>query len=497
MSDSIKLNNDMLVAGDAAKDLCAGADLTYHHFIDSRIFKVDARRSLLYGTVFQNSTFNNVKFDNSDIEGARFSDCIFIECSFVDADIRSCNFLNCLLQNCSFEQSLLLDVTAQNCDFIKTTFARSSIHESFFENSKLNECSFKNASALHNSFVETTFKKIRIADCAFLYALMLNCSFESIELNAEAVGTIYGMSRADLESMKMVFLGEPQQLQGQNLIQSLKDSYHQRKWYFLEAMLEVFYGPVHKLMALSQALCILCEMASAGIVVKRDEFKFVAKISEELSKQGCLPMSFLVYATDKTGALLDRSDLARGSISVIQEFHSSVYLLLNKSIEIYAAEVGKLSAEINGKSPVLITLTYRDRPAIDGATAVNIAASLVSENEPTATLLSARPGSWVEIIQTTAFGAIAIYAIVVATNGIVAQLIRTKALATALLQPVPKQAVRRLIQQHLLSSNDGYPNKLIRESLGVLSAITNNQDVHKSLAEGFEKLESMSIEECK
>lgn len=487
-----------LVAGDAARDFHSGADLTYRSFTDVQATSADLKRSMLYGTLFQRCVFAKVRFDNCDIEGARFTQCTFVECTFVDADLRSCTFAACDFENCSFEQALLLDITVQGGDFSRTIFDRASIHESTFERSALRECSIKNVSALHNTFDRTDFEGIRIADCTFLYALMLDCQFDRVELNAEAVGTIYGISRKDLASMALVFLGETQRNPDEDLIEVLKASYQARKWYFLKAMLEVCYGPEHRLLALNRALETLCEVATLGIGVKRDEFRFLVRVTEELSRQGILPIDCLVHAAEQTGLLLGKPNLTSNVVATVQELHNRVYLLLQQNVDLYAEAVGRLLLTDDEDAAVRITLTYRERPTVDAAEVIHLAGQLLSAQPPDATLVSARSGSWVEVVQTSMLGAMALYATIVATNGIVEQLIRTKALATALVQPIPKRTVQTLVRSSVLRRSEPAQSRLTRTALNALSDLTkqsaSTDNVHRAVAGGLEKLEAVSVE---
>lgn len=497
-TSSLASTTGLLVAGDAARDFHSGADLTYRSFTDVRASSADLKRALLYGTLFQGCVFAKVRFDNCDIEGARFTQCTFIECTFVDADLRSCTFAACDFEDCSFEQALLLDIAVQDSGFSRTIFDRASIHESTFEQSALRECSIKNVSALHNTFDRTDLEGIRIADCTFLYALMLNCQFDRVELNAEAVGTIYGISRKDLASITLVFLGETQRNPDEDLIEALKASYLERKWYFLRAMLEVCYGPEHRLLALDRALDTLCEAAMFGIGVKRDEFKFLVQVAEELSRQGMLPIDFLVHAAEQTGLVLSKPSLTSNVVATVQELHNRVYLLLQQNIDLYSEAVGRLSLTDDEDAAVRITLTYRERPTVDAAEVIRLAGQLMSARHPDATLLSAQPGSWIEVVQTSVLGAMALYGVIVATNGILAQLIRTRALANALVQPIPKRTVQTLVRSSVLRHSEPAQSRLMRTAFNALSDLTKRSaatdNVYGLVAGGLEKLEAVSVE---
>ncbi|MBS1207621.1 MAG: putative pentapeptide repeat protein [Proteobacteria bacterium] len=495
---SLTTSTGPLVAGDATRDFHPGADLTYRLFTDVQASSADLKRAILYGTLFQGCMFAKVRFDNCDIEGAQFTQCTFVECTFIDADLRSCTFVACDFENCSFEQALLLDITVQSGSFSGTIFDRASIHESTFERSTLSECSIKNVSALHNTFDRTNFEDIRIADCTFLYALMLGCRFDRVELNTEAVGTIYGISREDLASMTLVFLGETQRNPDEDLIEVLKTSYLARKWYFLKAMLEVCYGPEHRLLALNRALDTLCEVATLGIGVKRDEFRFLMRVAEELSRQGMLPIDFLVHAAEQTGLLLNKPDLMSNVVATVQELHNRVYLLLQQSIDLYSEEVDRLLLTDDEDAAMRLTLTYRERPTIDSAEVIRLAGQLMSTRHPDATLVSARPGSWIEVVRTSAVGVLALYAIIVATNGILAQLIRTRALANALVLPIPKRTMQTLVRSSVLRHSEPVQSRLTHTALNALSDLTkrsiSTDNVYGLIAGGLEKLDTVSVE---
>jgi uncharacterized protein YjbI with pentapeptide repeats len=498
MSDLVNRSEPSLVAGDAARDFQPRSDLTYRLYAKVETSSADLSRSLLIGTSFQQCTFSNVRFDNCDIEGTRFTDCTFVSCTFIDADLRSCMFAHCDFDACNFDQALLLDITVQGGGFSRTSFDRASIHESTFEQSALRECSIKHASALQNTFDRTDFEGIRIADCTFLYALMLGCRFERVQLNAEAVGTIFGISKADLVSITLIYLGDTQHSPAEDIVTALKASYFDRKWYFLGAMLEVNYGPENRLLALCNALDSLCAVAAGGIGVKRDEFRFLARVAEELARQDVLPMSFLVHAAEETGRLLDKPNLTSNVLATIVELHNRLYLLVQQSVDLYSEAVNRLLPTEDETAMVRITAVYRERPAIDSAEVVRLAGQLMSAEAPHATLISARRGSWIEVVRTTAAGATAFYAIIVATNGILTQMIRTRALANALTQPIPKRTVQALVRNTVLRNNESLQGRLVRSALTTLSDMTkqsaSGDTVHRLVAGELGKLESVSVE---
>ncbi|RDU98155.1 pentapeptide repeat-containing protein [Trinickia dinghuensis] len=487
-----------LVVGDAAQDFQPRSDLTYRSYARVQASSADLSRSLLIGALFQQCTFSNVRFDNCDIEGARFTDCTFVGCTFIDADLRSCSFARCEFKACSFEQALLLDITVQGGCFSQTSFDRASIHDSAFEQSVLRECSFKHASALQNTFDRTGFEDMRIADCTFLYALMLECRFDRIQLNAEAVGTIFGISKSDLMSITLIYLGDAQCNPAEDIVAALKSSYVDRKWYFLSAMLEVNYGPEHRLLALSHAMGALCAVAASGIGVKRDEFRFLARVTEVLARQNVLPIGFLVHAAEETGRLLDESNLAPNVSATITELHNRLYLLLQQSVDLYSEAIGRLLPTGDETAEASVTVVYRERPAIGTAEVVRLAGQLMSTEAPNATLVSARLGSWIEVVQTTAAGVMALYAVIAATNGILTQIIRTRALANALAQPIPKRTVQALVRTAVLRNNEPMQSRLARSALATLSDMTKRSTgsgaVHQLVAGGLDKLECISVE---
>lgn len=489
-----------LVVGNASRDFLPRSDLTYRSYETENLISIDLSRSLLIGTFFQRCTFKEVTFDNCDIEGARFLECAFENCSFVDADIRSCNFSRCKIEWCHFDQALLMDLSIQDTAFASTSFERASIHDSVFENSTLLECSLKHASALHNRFEAVSFEGMRIAECTFLYALMVDCQFQRVQLNAEAVGTIFGIAREDLESMELIYLGEVQRNPVDDIVSALKCSYFERKWEFLTAMLAVNYGPATRLLALNQAIDALSKVAVNGIGVKRDEFRFLANVSEKLSQQGKLPVGFLVHAAEQTGQVLNRPNLATSSSNTVQELHNKLFLLLQESLDLYQASIGMLIPTEDLSTPVLMTLTYRERPETDSDQMVRLAGESISSIEPiSATLISARPGSWIELVQTTALGALALYALLVATNGVLAQIIRTRALATALIQPIPKRTVQTLVRNTVLTSDKQLQSPMARTALNALSdlakrATTHTEVAHHTVGTDLEKLQYILVE---
>lgn len=488
-----------LVAGEASRDFRPKSDLTYRSYSEVRARAIDLSQSLLTGTLFQRCAFSDTKFDNCDIEGAHFLECTFKNCSFIDADVRSCTFSHCTLESCGFNQALLLDLSVRGSAFSRTSFERASIHDSSFEQSALRDCSLLHASALHNSFEQVVFEDIRIAECTFLYALMLDCQFVRVQLNAEAVGTIFGMSKESLGSVELIYLGDVQQAPIEDAVAALRSSYIDRKWDFLSAMLIVNYGPEHRLFALDKAVDALCGVAHNGIGVKRDEFRFLARVAEELGRRGTLPVAFLVHAAEETGKLLIRPALASNASTAVQELHNKLYLLLQESLDRYQEAIGTLVITDDVSAPILVTLTYRERPAMDSVELLRLAGEKLSLDDALpAKLVSARSGSWIEVVHTTALGAVALYAMLVATNGVLTQMIRTRALVSALVQTIPKRTVQTLVRTTVLKNLAPMQNRMTQSALTALSDLTKRSGArdaaHQAAAVDLDKLEYLSVE---
>jgi len=489
-----------LVVGDALLDLLPRSDLTYRSYADQSINAVDLKASLLIGTFFNNCRFESVKFDNSDIEGAQFIGCDFRNCTFLDADIRSCTFSRCIFGKCQFDQALLQDTTIRDSELIESSFIQASIHDSAFHNSTLNNCSVKHSSALHNTFASVTFKQMRIADCTFLYTLFVECQFIKVQMNVEAIGATYGLSQENIHSLEMIYLGELQQTPPQDIIEALKLSYLDRKWEFSEAMLRVNFGPQPKLVSLGLAVNSLCKIAVNGIGVKRDEFRFIGRVSEYLSEQGKLPVGFLIHATELTGQLLDGAELSEGVRNTVQELHNKLFLMLQSAVDEYQVLANNLNLPDDLSTPIRLTLTYTERPAIDSAMIIRIASKANPDsNQVVAELVDARPGSWIEIVQTTALGVLALYTLFVVTNGLLVQIIRTRALAKALVQPISKRTIQGFTKKIILSNDGVAQSKFTRTAMDWLAASTkatppNIDNGRPDVATDLHKLKSIAIE---
>lgn len=489
-----------LVAGDSLLDFLPRSDLTYRSYVDQSIKSADLVRSMLIGTSFNNCKLENVKFDNCDIEGAQFIGCDFNDCSFLDADIRSCVFYRCTIQKCRFDQALLQDATVRDSMINESSFTQASIHDSAFYDSTLNNCSIKNSSALHNTFAYVTFEQMRIADCTFLYTLFNECKFNNVQMNVEAIGTTFGLSRENIQSLEMVYLGDVQQQPPQDMIDTLKLSYLDRKWNFSEAMLGVNYGPQPKLVALCRAVESLCKIAASGIGVKRDEFRFIGKVSEYLFELEQLPIGYLIHSMEITGQLLDGQKHRYEVRDAVQELHNKLFLMLQSAIDTYQDFANKLELPDDLSVPVLLTLTYTERPALDSAMIIRLAGEANPDSKYiVADLIDARHGSWIEIVQTTAMGVLALYALFVVTNGLFVQIIRARALAKALVQPIPKRTIQDLTKKLILSNDKGAQSQFTKAAMGWLSAnvqesLSKSVNARAGVAADLHKLQSISIE---
>lgn len=484
-----------LAAGSAIRDWAPKADLTYRLFEGEEAIQGDLTRSLLIGTVFRNCRFTNTKFDNCDIEGANFIGCVFVGCTFSDADIRSCAFVDCHVETCGFERALLQDLLIRKTVLRQSSFEKASVHENKFVESVVDECSLQNASVLHNEFSSTSFFRMRFADCTFLYTTFAVCTFDEVAMNVEAIGVSFGLTMANIESFDLVFLGDSQKVPPSELIEAFRSTYRERRWGFSEAMLEVSFGPKNPLAALTDAVDVLLHLAYVGVGVKRDEFRFLTRVAVLLAEDGRLPLGFLSHALEASGQLLERQDLTvQSAKSVVQELHNQLYLLIQQSVETFQATIGVFSSSNDLENTIRVTLTYAERPTLNSAEIVHFAASIHGETV-FAELLDARAGSWIEVIQTTVLGMIALYALLAATNGVFVQIIRARALAPAAVRPLPKRTAQSIVRKAILAPEAASISRASHVAMGLLSACTKLGEARQDATSDLARLQSISVDE--
>lgn len=101
----------------------------------SDMYKVNLSYSLLMGSIFDHTTFNESNFSNS-----RMFASVFSECNVSKANMISCRFDNVRFSNCDFSNVNMANSVFCSCVFDSCNFGQANMSKSKFINCKFDSC---------------------------------------------------------------------------------------------------------------------------------------------------------------------------------------------------------------------------------------------------------------------------------------------------------------------------------------------------------------------
>lgn len=401
-------------------------DLTYKRIAGLRIEGKSFEMSLFTGAVLEDCHFQNVNFDRCDFAGTKFVNCTFDHCSLVPAEVRSCFLNSCKFNDCDLGGSQWAATQVERCTFLNCSLVSATIRETIYVETTFTRCDLKKGSITLNKFTSCQFDEIDLGDCTALFLFFDHCDFARSRFSTECVGYTYGLTRENLESSSLTYLGNPIRTQGNTqLVSMLLESYLDRHWYVGACALELNFrklSPAHSLRLLTQRL-------EPDIAHNKrmdwDELQFLSTVLERLNEEGRLPLVGIwpVYRLVEGAYATLQAEFpqSRSFSSAPELVLRRLERLLNESINAIASMIPGTS---NGVEALLLELHLDERPTytLDEL----IPASLLNMFGASTgmTLVSSRAGSWIELWQLAASVFAAAQITLVAVNGMMGQLIK-------------------------------------------------------------------------
>src|ERR1051325_7084182 len=216
---------------EVARHFSRRSDLTYRRIDSVNVTTADLYMSLFTGSLIRESVFDEVAFHRSDLDGIRAENCTFKDCDFTNCDIRSSVFANCKFEGCDFDGALIDDCQAQGCELISCSLEGASLTRCEFRRSLFKDCKISRARLLHNKLYDCAVTEIDVGDCTILYGILRNCTLQDVTISAECVGGVFGISRSQLDELKISYLGEHESVPSDSdLLKLIYEQYLQRKW---------------------------------------------------------------------------------------------------------------------------------------------------------------------------------------------------------------------------------------------------------------------------
>ncbi len=466
----------------SAKELQPRSDLTFKVFNNLTLEGVTIHQSLLNGSLFRDCAFVKCRFSRCDLEQVQIQSCKFIDVDFSNIELSSAQIARCQFQNCDFESAMLSDCVWSDCALENCSFQQAAIHSSRFSNCRFVDDSFLGASLQLDTFQSCSFEDVKLGDCTFLNHIMAECSYTNVHINAESIGSLFGISERDLASCKLVYLGQNvvDVLGSGGLLDRLENDYEQRRWFFMKEMLRLNFRRAPRLVALDCCLEAVLWPSSVGVPLKTSDIAFLEMVVMELFRQQELPALVSLTFPEKIKQFVQqRQD---GSADPYTQLHQLGGRLRSLFLELLQ-QLAKYLEHWSLKDRLIdVTLTFDEKPQTD---AIKFIRSVTSKAGldicgPTKKLQE-QPGSYLLFLQTTLVTLAGFQIALWLLNGCVAQVIELK----ARFQIASQKNSPKVIRNRMLLPDQTVPKWMTAAIPGILSKLTANPAQLHQVASDF------------
>lgn len=485
----------------SAKQLTPQSDLTFRTFDDLTVRGANVHQSLLNGSLFRNCTFEQVRFSRCDLEQVQFQKCRFIDVDFRNVEMTSTQVDQSYFQNCDFESALISDGVWRQCGIESCSFQQAVIHTSQFEKCDFKGNNFRGASIQLDSFRQSGFENMKLGDCTFLNHLLVGCSFKNVRINAESLGSLYGISMDDLLSFKLVYLGQTvvDVATTKDLLDSLEAEYEQRRWFFMHGVLRLNFGRSPRATALEDCLKAVFWPASLGSPLKSGDITFLEMIVMEMRRHRTLPALSAITIPEKIRNFISQQiagNFERQDVLKLQQLASRLQGILLEMLQQLSRDTECL---MKRDRSVTAKLIFAERPKFDVVKflqAVSGASGLHIRDVTRA--LREESGSYLLVVQTTLATLAALQTALWLINGCVAEVIELK----ARLQVVAQKRPPKTVKDRVLLPDQNIPKWMAVSVQGIFAKLTGDTSrLHQVAADfspgNFQRIEIGERKLCK
>lgn len=467
-----------------SSDLCPRSDLTFKVFDGLRIEGVNVHQSLLNGCLIRNCTFRKVRFSRCDLEQVQFQNCRFIGVNFCNVELTSTQIDQCNFDTCNFQSALISDCIWRKCDLENCSFQQAVIQNCQFDKCQLTDNCLRGASIQLNTFRQTGFEHMNLGDCTFLNQIMLGCNYKNIRINAESIGSVFGISEHDLLSFGLVYLGQTvTDVAGTNgLLDSLEKDYERRRWYFMSQMLRLNFKRIPRVVGLDACLTAILWPGSVGAPLKTGDITFFEMVISELFRMNELPTLIALTIPERIRVYrrqsASRTDERRDSLKLLQLASRLEGMFLDKLQQLSTT----IEPLVGRDKAATVTLTFIEKPAVDVTNFIRTVGEASGLRICSDTRrLSEKTGSYILIIQTTLATLAGLQIALWLINGCVIQVIELKArLKVIALKRTPKA-----IRDRVLLADQNIPKWMAIAVQSIFSKLTSDHSKLQQIASDF------------
>jgi hypothetical protein len=278
---------------------------------------------------------------------------------------------------------------------------------------------------------------------------MIGCEFREIKINAESIGTCFGITERDLGGFDLIYLGENVYHAGEfpDIIEALEKEYLRRKWLFALAVARLNFGRQSVLMGIKAVLAALLAPVVQNAPIRRDNSVFFKMIMRELSDQERLPVLSCVEIIDKINEVVVSNSPEQNIFHTLRAIAADTKELLQAMLNRFE-EKGLFSMRtLENDIPCTARLTFDARPNANVAELMNSAGTHSGLKITRDTVLKhIEGGSFVAVVATTVFTVGAFQMVLFLVNGCVFQITEIRARVETLFAPaVPKRLKQRAL----------------------------------------------------
>lgn len=396
------------------------SDLTYRYFNCLSLKEISAKQSLLTGSIFADSVISECDFSRCDFEGSQFVRSKIADSKFCNCDIRSSRFTSTSFVRCDFGNALFSYCEFDQCEFIDCSFEQASLSEIKAKNTLFSKCRTPMATFIHGEFSHCQFARMKLADCTFMLHIFDGCTFSECGINVDSLGAVYGISKKDISTFSLFYLGVEQSTPDiSNIIRTVFEEFVRRRWRFKLVMLAWNMGEIPPVTAIRALMGVFRNQVDEGVFLQSEEIRFLRRITEHLTETNRMPF---IAATEGYEQIIQ---LVREASAIGDHPHAELSQLALKflaAIEAMQPSLDRLAAdfmsEAGNNNQITIWIRFDHRPETGTATFIN-AISIPLGLPPSAWQLREYEGSYIEWVQATVASLFAFRLVLFAINGCV------------------------------------------------------------------------------
>jgi len=412
-------------------------DFTNRTIYNVAVGAVSLHQSLLNGSIFRNCSFKDTDLSRCDLEGCRFENVRFSRVSFDTADIRSSLFSNCEFVNCSMKDTYTNDSRFIRCRLLECDISSSVFTENYLDDSLFYRNSLDRTTCTLCRFIAVNFVDVMLGNCTFLLHIMRDCRFQSVAINLDALGLLYGLSESDVANLTFVFLGDEVDMPDRSgLFERLKAEYSRREWKLALRFSQVSFPQGSLYSALRSLFEEISNQIVSGSIVKKDELLYCRNLIDELDLAGSLPPLSIIDLVERGGKLIQLSRAQND-----QGTAESLTVLVNSQIpkldRIYSEveELARPIASANDNTVVFAYVRFREEPTVELVQFMQqLSGSHTRASKHLTSLVRVNTGSVIYVLETTLYAVFLLSCVLYLVEGTLVQLTRIKERTKALIR---------------------------------------------------------------